>query len=595
MDTTNTQVATLLRSVAAALLIKKESRFRIVAYEKAADVIEQMAKDLKDVWHEGKLDDVPGIGQSIARYLDEYYKTGHVKHFSQVFAGIPEATFVLMNVPGIGPIKAYKLATTFKLHNPKTALKDLRSVAVEGRIAELESFGSRSQSLIIESLDRFVASQQSPSRMLMPVAAEIADRLITYLKQHPAVQKVDVLGSLRRGLSTIGDIDIACIVSKDAASDVIKHFTTYPDKIAVDNQGDKKTSLILPPGLRVDLRVEEAEGYGAMLQYFTGSKAHNIKLREFALSKGYSLNEWGIKQMQGKEQTLHKMPTEEAFYRFLGLPYIEPELREDAGEIEAARDNRLPHLIKLTDIKGDLHTHSSYDLKPSHDRGANTFVEMLDHAAKLGYEYLGFSEHNPKVSGLTKTEIVDIMRRRKEVLDALTDSKVSPVQIFNGLEVDIKPNGDIALPERAVEYVDYLIVSVHSSFTQNKVDMTRRVTRALLHPKVRIWGHPTGRLIQKRAGIEVDWDEIFDVAFKRNIALEINASPDRLDLPDSLVREGLKLGLKFVVNTDAHAVFGMDGMKYGTSVARRGWLEKKDVVNALPLNQFRKWVREQDA
>lgn len=591
MDTTNQRVADLLRQVSAALLIKKENRFRIVAYDKAADVIEQMAKDIKEIWQEGKLDDVPGIGEAIQGHLDEYFKTGRVKHFEHVFKGIPAATFVLMHVPSLGPIRAYKLATTFGLENPKTAVKDLKKVAEAGKIAELESFGSKSQSLIIESLDRFSASAQSPSRMLMPYAAELADSVLEHLKKHPGVLRADVLGSLRRAVPTIGDIDIACIVPEDQIDAIIKHFTAYPGKIAVDNAGGKKASIILPPRIRVDLRLESAEGYGAMLQYFTGSKAHNIKLREYALDLGFSLSEWGIKKTSRASTEIMKFKTEEKFYEFLKLPWIPPEIREGTNEIDVARKGKLPNLIELTDIKGDLHIHSNYDLKPSHDRGANSFQEMIDKARELKYEYVGFSEHNPKQSGHTKQEIIDIMRRRKEHIDTTLHSRgAGGLPYFIGLEVDILPSGELALPEKAFDYVDYLVVSIHSSFTMSKDEMTKRVKTALLFPKVRIFGHPTARLLMKRDGIDLRWDEIFDVAKKQNIALEINSSPDRLDLPDSLIRDGLKYGLKFAVDTDAHAALHMDGMKYGVSVARRGWLEKKEVVNTLPHDTLKKWL-----
>lgn len=342
----------------------------------------------------------------------------------------------------------------------------------------------------------------------------------------------------------------------------------------------------------MDLRIESSEGYGAMLQYFTGSKAHNIKLREYALDRGYSLSEWGIKKTSRTSTEIMRYNTEEEFYKFLGLPLIPPEIREGTNEIDVALKGRLPNLIKLTDIKGDLHIHSSYDLKPSHDKGANSFNELVDKAKELKYEYIGFSEHNPKQSGLTKLEVIDIMKKRKEHIDTLFHSRSASVMLpyFIGLEVDILPSGEIALPEKAIDYVDYLIVSVHSSFTQEKAAMTKRVKTALLYPKVRIFGHPTGRLINKREGIDLNWDEIFEVAKKRNIALEINASADRLDLPDSLVREGLGHGLRFVVDTDAHAAQQMDTMKYGVSVARRGWLEKKDVVNSAPHAEFKKWL-----
>lgn len=586
MDTTNQKVAELLRRVAAALLIKKENRFRIVAYDKAADVIEQMAKDIEEVWRDGKLDQVPGIGSAIQEHLNEYFKTGKVKHFEHVFKGIPDATFVLMGVPGIGPIKAYKLSTIFKLHNPKTALKDVMQIAKDDKIAHLEGFGSKSQSLIMESVERYVASGQANQRMLLPYASELAASILEHLKKHPAVEKCDVLGSLRRSLPTIGDIDIACVVKDGQIDPVIKHFISYPGKISIDNAGGKKASIFLPPHIRVDLRIESAEGYGAMLQYFTGSKAHNIKLREYALDKGYSLSEWGIKKTSRASTEIMKFSSEEKFYKFIGLPCIEPEIREGTNEIERALNGTLPNLIELTEIKGDLHIHSNYDLKPSHDKGANSFQEMIDKAKELKYDYIGFSEHNPKLSGHGKDEIIDIMKRRHEYIQ----KTVKGLPYFIGLEVDILPSGELALPEKAIDYVDYLIVSIHSSFTQDKATMTKRVKTGLLYPKVRIFGHPTARLINKRDGIDLDWDEIFDVTYKKNIALEINSSADRLDLPDSLVREGLGHGCKFVVNTDAHAVTQMDTMKYGVSVARRGWLEAKDVVNTYSVGKFKEWL-----
>jgi DNA polymerase (family 10) len=282
--------------------------------------------------------------------------------------------------------------------------------------------------------------------------------------------------------------------------------------------------------------------------------------------------------------------TEEAFYAALNLPCIPPELREGTDEIEKAKAGKLPNLLKPNDIKGDLHVHTSYDLLPSHDLGKNTYEEMIEKAVELGYEYIGFAEHNPKTSGLSEDEIVEIMRKRRYEFDSLMNEKQFPLKTFLGLEVDIQPNGMLALPEKAYEYVDYVIASVHSVFTLPVEEMTDRVIRALAHPKVKILGHPTGRLINRRTGFDLDWDTIFSFVSKHNIALEINAHPSRLDLPDTLVREGLAYGVKYIINTDSHAVDQMDLMEYGVSVARRGWCEKNDIINTKEYNNVREWL-----
>ncbi|MDP4011289.1 MAG: DNA polymerase/3'-5' exonuclease PolX, partial [Candidatus Roizmanbacteria bacterium] len=413
--------------------------------------------------------------------------------------------------------------------------------------------------------------------------------------------------------------DLAIVAEESDMQTIVDHFLQYPGKRSVEAAGERKTSILATGNIRIDLRVQDTESYGSMLQYFTGSKAHNIKLREYALRKGYSLSEYGIKNMKEKHPPtdLHRLPPsqggskknlpfegsippkagggmlhefkdEESLYSFLGLSYIPPEIREGTIEIEKAAKNAIPQLISLSDIKGDFHMHSSYDLQTSHDLGLNTFEEMTAKAKELYYAYIGFSEHNPKQKDLSEEDVVDIMRLRKEHIAKVMKPLNMPY--FIGLEVDILPNGELALPEKAFEYVDYLIVSLHSSFKMNMDEMTKRVLKALSYPKVKIFGHPTARLLGKREGVEMDWDQIFEHVVKHDQALEINAGPPRLDLPDSLVREGVEKGVKFFVNTDAHAVAHMDWMEYGVFVARRGWLEKKDVVNTWELDGVREWM-----
>src|SRR3989344_7267236 len=435
-------------------------------------------------------------------------------------------------------------------------------------------------------------------------ADRLAQEVIDYLQKHPAVVRVDVLGSLRRKVATIGDIDLAAMTENPL--EVVKYFTKYHKLSKIIDQGEKGATILLTIGRQVDLRVQSKKSYGAMLQYFTGSKHHNIKLREFALKKGLSLSEHGIKTLKkvknseltiknfNKEKQLHEFESEKTFYGALGLPEIPPELREDAGEIEAALQHQLPSLITLKDIKGDLHVHSNYDLEPSHDLGASSLTELLNESAQLGYSYLGISDHNPSMKNHTAAQIVTIMKTRREKLEqefsAWKNREKKQFQLFYLLEIDILPTGVIALPDEAFKCIDAAIVSVHSSFAQSREEVTQRILAALAHPKVKILGHPTARLIGDREGIDADWKAIFAYCAANHKALEINSWPERLDLPDRLVREALRSKVKFVINTDAHHLDHLLNMKYGVDVARRGWVEARDVLNTMGYNEFSRWL-----
>ena len=587
---TNLEIAELLRKVAAAYLILNENRFRIIAYERAADSVEHLTSDVKDMWDDGKLGDIPGVGGGIAANLDELFKTGKSRHWESVLLKVPQAIFPLLLVPGIGPKKAYTLVTKLKLKSEKTVVSDLEKAAKAGKIAPLEGFGDKSQEVILSAIATYKRGQIKENRMPLPYADAIASELIAYLKTVPGTKRIDAMGSLRRQVSTIGDIDIA-VATRDPEK-VIERFVHFPHQKIID-QGTRGATLLLVNGRQVDLRVQKPEAYGAMLQYFTGSKHHNIQLREYALEKGLSLSEHGIKSVKTGKITAYD--SEKKFYDALGIPYIEPELREDKGEIQAALHDTLPRLLTPSDVRGDLHVHSSYNIEPSHDLGKNTVGELLSKAQDLGYSYIGFSDHNPSVTKHTKNQIIDIMKRRKEKYEqqysSWKDNVKHRVNYFLMCEVDILPDGKLALPEEAMEFVDAVIVSVHSSFTQPRTLTTDRLIRAMTsHPKVRILGHPTGRLLGSREGIDADWPKIFETAKARDIALEINAFPERLDLPDTLVFDARKLGVRFTIDTDAHASGHMDLMRYGVSVARRGWCQMHDVVNTMEYNEFRRWL-----
>lgn len=587
---TNQEIAQLLRKISAAYLVLGENRFKIIAYDRAADSVEHETHDLKEYWKKGTLDDVPGIGSSISSNLDELFRTGTVKHFNEILSRVPGSMFPLLLVPGVGPKKAYRLVTELGLKHEKSIINDLEKAAKGHKIASLEGFGEKSEEDILASIAIYRRGQIKENRMPLPVADAVAQDVIGHLKKNKHVKQIDVLGSLRRQVSTIGDIDLA--VATEEPENVIEHFLTYEHQ-KITEKGPTGATLLLHNGRQVDLRVQTPGKYGAMLQYFTGSKNHNIRLREYALSKGLSLNEYGIKHV--KTQKTSSYGTEEAFYHALGLAWIPPEIREDRGELEASIHKKLPNLPELSDIKGDLHMHTSYFFETSHDIGKNSLAEHLDAARDLDYQYIGISDHNPSITNHTDAQIADIMKRRKEHYDKAAQAWAAKshkkIGVFVMCEVDILPDGRLALPDAAFDYVDAVVVSLHSSFTQDRDTVTRRIVKALSHhPKVRIWGHPTGRLLGSREGVNADWEEVFAVAKKHDIALEINAYPERLDLPDPLVYDAVKAGIKFTIDTDSHAVQHMSLMRYGVSVARRGWAQKDDIRNTMGYNDFKNWL-----
>ncbi len=587
---TNAEVSKLLRNVAAAYSIKDEKkyRFQIIAYEKAADSIEQSPTELREVYKEDKLEALPGVGPSIQASLEELLKTGKVKHFETILEDIPEAVFPLLDVPSFGPKKAYRLVTEFKLKDPKTVTADIVKIAKEGKIAQLPGFGEDSQKKILQALDQFGLGKTKTGRMVLPYASELAKKMLDYLRESPHVKQASPLGSLRRNRDTSGDIDIA--VATDEPAKVLEHFVNYPHKERIIEKGEHSSSILVSSGKQIDLMVQPVKAFGSLLQHFTGSKAHNIKLRELALSKGLSLSEYGIKKKGSDKIMTYK--TEEEFYKALGLPWIPPEIREDTGEIELAQKNKLPKLLELSDMKGDFHLHSSYPIEPSHDMGVTSMDDMIKRALELDYKYLGFSEHNPSISKHTKKQTYDILAKRKTFIERLDSKYKNSIRVFSLLETDILPNGDLAIDDDALEQLDATIVSIHSSFGMDKDEMTKRVLKGLSHPKAKILAHPTGRLLNERPGYELDWEQIFEFCKTNHKALEINAWPLRLDLSDQLVREAIKHGIKLMIDTDSHEVTQMDMMEYGVSVARRGGATKDDILNAMPYNELKAWFEK---
>lgn len=452
----------------------------------------------------------------------------------------------------------------------------------------IEGFAEQSEKDILAGIAEFGRREE---RMLLPYASKLADKIIGYLRKHPNIEEVYSLGSLRRCCATIGDIDLAVKTKK--AKEVIDYFVKYPETKKVVNKGKAKAAIRLKNGRKVDFRAQESS-FGAMLQYFTGSKHHNIHLREIGQKKGLSLSEYGIK-VKGK---LKKFANERDFYRFLGMNWIPSELREDAGEIEASQKHKLPKLVKPSDVKGDFHTHSNYAYQESsHDGGENSFEEIIEKAIDLGYEYIGLGDHSPSVTNHTSQQIIDLLSIRKRKIEQVLKSKkftqcnrhkkAFEIKILNTMEVDILADGRLAVPDEGLEMLDIAFVGVHSSMRQDRKTMTRRILDGLSHPRVKFLAHPTDRKLGKREGYELDWEEIFAFCLKNDKWLEINAMPDRLDLPDTLVREAVKKGVKIVINSDAHNIESMPFIKYGVSVARRGWAEKKNIINTLPWRQLK--------
>ncbi len=586
----NQEIAKLLKEVAAAYSIKddKKFRFQILAYQKAADTVAHMNTELEDLFRNGSLNTVPSIGVSIRGHLESLFKKGKVSHFDWVFKGIPEAVFPLLDIPSFGPKKAYALVKHFNLKNKDTVIEDLEKLAREGKIASLERFGEKSQSDILRAIAEFKEGKGKTTRMVLPYAKEIADKIVGYLQQCPEIERVEPLGSLRRKVATVGDIDLA--VASNEPKKVIEYFVSYPSIERVIEKGDVSSSILVSGGRQIDLLVQPTKAFGSLLQHFTGSKNHNIHLRELALKKGLSLSEYGIKFLKEKNKPLKTYSDEKSFYEAIGLDYIEPEMREDTGEIELASKHNLPKLVQLEDLKGDLHIHSSYPIEPSHDMGLSSMEEMLDMAKKLNYEYLAFSEHNPSLSKHTKQQIYEILQKRDVKIEQIKSNNKS-VRIIKLLETDILPSGELAIDDKCLNLLDATIVSIHSVFSMDTADMTKRVLDGLSHPKAKILAHPTGRLLNSRGGYTLDWEKIFEFCKKHNKALEINSWPTRLDLSDSVIRQAVDNGVKMVIDTDSHRVEQMNLQEFGVDMAKRGWAKKSDILNTLSYNNFSEWLK----
>lgn len=574
----NRQLAQTLRNIAAVYEIMGKSFFEVAAYKRAADSVEQSSADLRELWKTGSLDSVPGLGKALLGYITEYFETGQVKHFDKVYRHAPSGFFELLTVPGIGPKKAYELSTKLKITN----LDKLKTAISQNKIASLPRFGAKSQEQIASNLSRVVAkSHRTPIWAVEPVV----EQMTAWMRQDPQVIALSALGSYRRRLTSVGDLDFA--VSCRNPKKAVARFCAYPDIEKIVEKGPTSATITLKnTHLQLDLIATKPDSYGSLLQHFTGSREHNIALRTLALKKGLSLSEKGIKNKSGK---IHKFASEEDFYNYLGLQYIPPELREDTGEIELAKSNKIPDLVREKDLKGDLHTHSNFFTTSMHDFGSVGLAAMQLEAAKLGYQYIGISDHPPSEKTWTQKVIINEILTRYNKIKKLNEQKNYP-RILNLLEVDISNDGNIKFPD---EYYDkYLgfIAGIHSTFEMSSDKMTRRILKGLSDIKVFGLSHPTGRLIDRREGYVADWDSIFSFCARNDKVLEINSSIDRLDLSDSLIKQAKTHGCLFMLNTDSHDPSNLKSMHFGIDVARRGGLEAKDIINTWPLKKIESFI-----
>lgn len=576
MEISNAKVAKILRNVAAAYTIKKIGNiFQIRAYENAADSIEHSEAEIQDLWEEGKLGSIPGLGKAIQGHLNELFKKGSVSHFKKIQEGIPKLVFELLDIPGVGPKTAQKIAEL-----GVSSLEDLKTQIKTGKLVQ-KGFSAKLAENIMNGLRESSSSKRG--RMLLPYAVTQAEKIVLYLKQSRDVIDAHFLGSLRRMVATIGDLDFS--VSSNSGEKVIDYFCKMPGVSRILDKGPYKATVMLQSGLQLDLLVGQPESYGALLQHFTGSKNHNIHLRTYALEKGYSLSEHGVK----KGNKLIETKTEEEFYRLLGMEVPAPEIREDTGEIEAALGNKLPKLVQLKDIRGDLHLHSNFPIKsPSHGPGVNPIEEIVSMGKSLGYEFVGISDHPLGISTTSEREKIEWVQKRTKFIQGIK-KRTKGIRVLNGLEIDILGDGSLSVPDEALASLDYCIAGIHSGHRGSKEAITLRLLAALESPYVDIISHPTNRLLNERESSDADWPAVFKTAAKNNKLLEINAFPNRLDLRDDLVRLALEYKVKFVINTDAHQVDQMSNMKFGVAVARRGWATKKDIVNNWDWKDFAKW------
>lgn len=562
----NPDISNIFNKMADLLEIRDENPFRIRAYRKAAFNIESLGKDVALLSKE-ELMKIPGIGGDLAGKIEEYMLTGRIQTYEQLKREVPESLVTLLNVPGLGPKTVSLLYSRYHVKD----IDELERLARGHELIKVPGIRDKTETNILKGIEMLRrASSRHPIGKVLPIVNEI----LGYLSGHAPVGRLNVAGSIRRWKETIGDIDILS-TSKDPGA-VMGVFTRMPDVKEVLMKGPTKSSVVLEGGLQVDIRVVDEDSYGAALAYFTGSKAHNIRLREIAVKAGLKLNEYGL--FREKDDRKIGGRTEDEIYEILKLQFVPPELREDTGEVEAAAARSLPQLIELMDIKGDLHVHSDWS------DGNMKLEDLAAVPIGKGYRYIAVTDHSKGLGvarGLHEARVIE----QKKRIDAL-NKKLRGFRLLAGIEINIKNDGGLDFDEEILKGFDIVVASVHSGFKQSKEQITKRILTAMKNPYVSVIGHPSGRLIGERDAYEVDMDAVLDAAAKTGTAIEINAYPLRLDLTEPYIRPAKSKGVSLAINTDSHNSGQFDNMVFGVSLARRGWLEKKDVLNTLGLDKL---------
>ncbi len=578
------QVASLLEQVATLLTLKEDSNpFEARAYENAARTISALDGDIEQITREGKLKGLPGLGSTIIKRIEEVVNTGRMALYDELLTTTPQVKLDMMRIQGLGPKRINALYNQLHINS----ITDLEIACKEGKVAPLPGFGKKTQDKILQGIALLV---QHAGRFLYPVAEKEAEHIRAALATLPEIVRMQVAGSLRRKRETVKDIDMVVSVKDDADDEVrrkiMDFFTSQPSVQAITGKGDTKSSVILSTGIATDLRVVNDSQFPYTLHHFSGSKEHHIALRRHALSMNMTINDYGL--FRGKEPHLELVPCKDEgdMYAALGMAYIEPELREDMGEIEAALHGTLPKLVQESDLRGVLHVHSTWS------DGQNTIRELAEACIARGLTYLGMTDHSKAAAyagGLTE----DALRRQHKEIDRLNEEFAGRLRILKGTECDILKDGSLDYADDVLASLDFVVASIHSNFNLSREEQTQRMLRAISNPYVSIIGHPTGRILLGRAGYDLDIEAVIDAAAARGVCIEINASPSRLDLDWRYLHQARDKGMKIPIDPDAHTLEGLDDMRYGIGVARKGWLRASDVLNTLPIEKLLDFFQEQ--
>ncbi len=573
----NFEISGIFRNIANILEIKGDIIFKIRAYERAAQNIEGLTEDIEDYARQDRLREIPGIGVDLANKIKEFIDTGKIQTYEELKKTVPQGILELLLIPGVGPKTAKLLFDKLEIQN----IQDLEKAIKGGKLENIPGIKEKTIENILKGIGIF---KKSKERMPLAQAMQEAEQFVGSLRELAAARNVTVAGSLRRRKETVRDIDILVISARP--QEVMDMFVKLEPVKEILSKGQTKASVRTKDGVQIDCRVVENKSFGAALLYFTGSKNFNIKLRQLAIKKGFKINEYGVfaKGNGEKNQRYIGGKTEEEIFKLLGLAFIEPELREDNGEIELAQNNKLPYLIELEDIKGDLHTHSTWS------DGNNTIEEMVRAAKEKGYSYIAITDHSQSLKVARGLSVADLKEKRLQI-DKL-NKNLKGFRVLFGTEADIDSEGNIDYPDAVLEEFDVVVAAIHSGFKQSREKITQRLIKACANKYVHIVAHPTGRLWGTREPYEIDLNELFKAARQTNTQMEINAFSQRLDFNDLNCRHAKEMGVKLAINTDSHTIEQLDSMKFGISVGRRGWLGKEDVINTLPLDELLKTIRK---